>query len=231
MLESVTNAMMEVASRPAGLWFALLLGVVSVAAAGCCTLPAIGLLVGYSGTQGDTSRKAALKQALYFTLGSIAALMVIGGIAGFVGKVAQDALGQYWQIFAGVVAIFFGLATLDLLPFKLSLGRFENMKNRLGPSGTILGGLVLGGVIAASSLCCNPGIFIVIGAAMLQGQVVWAVLLLGMYAVGFSLPLGAVLLGVSMGKARFAVKGADKAIRWVAGSLLLIVGFYFLLTS
>jgi len=230
MLKSVTDALQQVASEPLGLVFALVLGVVSAATSACCTLPALGILVGYSGAQANDNRKAAVKKALFFTLGTIVSLMIIGGIAGFVGQVAQNSLGRYWKVFAGVVAVFLGLAALKLLPFKLSLGKFEGLGKRLGKTGAVLAGLILGGIVAASSLPCNPGIFIVIGAAILQGQVIWAVLMLGMFAIGFSLPLGAVLLGVSLSKVSLAAKGADTAIRWVAGAILVIAGFYFLVT-
>ena len=230
MLKYVTDILQEVASQPLGLVFALVLGVVSAATSACCTLPALGILVGYSGAQANDTRKAAVKKALFFTLGTIVSLMIIGGIAGFVGQVAQNSLGRYWKVFAGVVAVFLGLAALKLLPFKLSLGKFESVGNRLGRTGAVLAGLILGGIVAASSLPCNPGIFIVIGAAILQGEVVWAALMLAMFAIGFSLPLGAVLLGVSLSKISLAAKGADAAIRWVAGGVLVIAGFYFLVT-
>jgi cytochrome c biogenesis protein CcdA len=88
----------------------------------------------------------------------------------------------------------------------------------------------LGGIVAASSLPCNPGIFIVIGAAVLQGKVFWATLMLAMFAIGFSLPLGAVLLGISLSKVSLAAKGADTAIRWLAGVVLVVAGFYFMIT-
>jgi cytochrome c biogenesis protein CcdA len=230
MLKYVTDILQEVASQPLGLVFALVLGVVSAVTSACCTLPALGILVGYSGAQANDSRKAAVKKALFFTLGTIVSLMIIGGIAGFVGQVAQNSLGRYWKVFAGVVAVFLGLAALKLLPFKLSLGKFESVGNRLGRTGAVLAGLILGGIVAASSLPCNPGIFIVIGAAILQGEVLWAALMLAMFAIGFSLPLGAVLLGVSLSKISLAAKGADTAIRWVAGAVLVIAGFYFLVT-
>ncbi len=42
--------------------------------------------------------------------------------------------------------------------------------------------------------------------------------------------LGAVLLGVSLSKISLAARGADAAIRWVAGAVLVIAGFYFLVT-
>jgi cytochrome c biogenesis protein CcdA len=230
MLEYITNTLQQVASQPLGLVFALILGVVSAATSACCTLPALGILLGYSGSQANDNRKAAVKTALLFTLGTIISLMIIGGLAGFVGQVAQNTLGRYWKVFAGVVAVFLGLAALNLLPFKLSFGKFDGIKNKMGKSGVILTGLILGGIVAASSLPCNPGIFIVIGAAILQGKVFWAMLMLAMFAIGFSLPLGAVLLGISLSKVSLAAKGADAAIRWIAGAVLVIAGFYFLVT-
>ena len=230
MLEYIANNLQEVASQPLGLVFALLLGMVSAVTSACCTLPALGILVGYSAAQTNANRKAAVRTAILFTLGTIVSLMVIGGVAGFVGQIAQSVLGRYWKVFAGVVAVFLGLAALNLLPFKVSLGKFEGTKNRLGKSGAVLAGLVLGGIVAVSSLPCNPGIFIVIGAAVLQGKVFWAALMLAMFAIGFSLPLGAVLLGISLSRVSLVARGADAAIRWVAGAVLVIAGFYFVLT-
>jgi len=105
-----------------------------------------------------------------------------------------------------------------------------SLTNHVGKLGAVLAGIVLGGIVAVSSLPCNPGIFIVIGAAILQGQVVWAILMLAFFAVGFSIPLGIVLLGVSLSKVTLAAKGADSVIRWVSGTILLLAGFYFLIT-
>ena len=230
MLEYVTNTLQRVASEPLGLIFALILGVVSAATSACCTLPALGILVGYSGTRVEVSRKDVFRSAAFFTLGTVVSLMIIGGIAGFVGQVAQNVLGRYWKIFAGIVAVFFGLAALKLLPFNLSLGNYGKAIQSCGKIETVLAGLILGGIVAVSSLPCNPGIFIVLGAAVLQGLVFWAILMLAMFAIGFSLPLGAVLLGVSLGKMTLFARNADVAIRWFSGLILLVAGFYFLLT-
>jgi len=229
MLEYVTNNLQKVASEPLGLLFALILGVVSAATSVCCTLPAMSILIGYSGARIENDRKVVIRSALLFTLGTIISLMIIGGIAGFVGQIAQNTLGRYWKVFAGVVAIIFGLATLKLLPFKLSFGTDRETKSS-GKVGTALAGLIMGGIVAASSLPCNPGIFIVLGAAILQGKVIWAILLLAMFAIGFSLPLGAVLLGVSLGRTTLIASKADTAIRWISGVILIVAGFYFLVT-
>ena len=67
-------------------------------------------------------------------------------------------------------------------------------------------------------------------SAILQGKVFWATLMLAMFAIGFSLPLGAVLLGISLSKVSLAARGADAAIRWIAGVVLVIAGFYFMVT-
>ena len=231
MIDTVAETLQRVASQPLGLLLALALGVLSVIISACCTLPTtLGIVVGYSGTRENMSRKQAFKKAIFFTVGAIVSLMVIGGVAGFVGQIAQANLGRYWNVFAGIVAIVLGLATLKLLPFAFSSEKVDGIRYRLGSSGEMLAGFALGGVVATSSLCCNPVIFVVIGTAVLQGQAIWAILLLGMYAIGFSVPLGAVLLGVSLGKARFLPKGADTAVRWIAGGILIIVGFYFLIT-
>ena len=50
------------------------------------------------------------------------------------------------------------------------------------------------------------------------------------FGVGFSLPLGAILLGVSLGKAAIKLQKAEAAIRVVAGVLLVCAGFYLLAT-
>ncbi|MCF7816356.1 MAG: hypothetical protein K9M54_00610 [Kiritimatiellales bacterium] len=229
MLESITNSLQNVADHPLGLLFALLLGVVSAATSACCTLPALGVLVGYSGSQQSGTKKTAIQTVLIFTLGIVLSLMFIGAIAGFVGQTAQFALGKYWKLFAGMAAIFLGLASTNLLPFKLSFGTFAGVREKAGRYGVLVSGLLLGGIVAASSLPCNPGIFIVIGASILQGKIVWAICMLAMFAIGFSLPLGAVLLGISLTKVSFAAKGFDTAVRWIAGTVLILAGFYILL--
>lgn len=233
MLDSAAEAFKQVSSQPLGLLLSLALGFLSAVTSACCALPVWGVLVGYSGAQSNVNKWLAFRKAMFFVLGTMAAMMIIGGIAGFVGQVTQRSLGRYWKVFAGIVLVFFGLVTLKLLPFQLSLGRFDSLRKRLGASGAILAGFVLGGVVAASTICCNPAVFIVVGVAVIQGKIVWAVLMLGMFAIGFSLPLGAVSIGVTLGKDRFMLKkakNADSIVRWVAGGIQLIVGFYYLIT-
>lgn len=230
MLETLTDSIAQYGTHPLGLLFSLVLGFVSAGASVCCTMPAIGLLIGYSGALSNDNRLAALKSTFAFTFGTVLSLMIIGGIAGFIGQSAQITLGSYWRPFAGALAVLISLAIMDLLPFKLSLSSFISMESWSGRYGIFLSGVVLGGMVVSSSLPCNPGIFIVVGAAVLQGKIVWSILLLTMFAIGFSVPLSAVILGISMSKASLTLKGADKVLRWISGGILFIAGFYFLVT-
>jgi len=229
MLKEVTDALQAASMGPAALPLAFLLGLVSAVASACCTLPAMGVLVAYSGTRQDTNRRGALVSALWFLVGTTLALIILGFVAGLIGQAAQAFLGRYWKLFAGVVAVLFGLATLKLLPFSLPKRvQKDGSSASGGKMGAVLGGLFLGGGVAAVSLPCNPGIYIVIGASILMGRILWGMVLMAAFGVGFSLPLAAILFGVSFGKASLKVQKADAAIRAVAGALLVGAGLYLL---
>lgn len=220
----------QVGFRPMALPLAFVLGLASAVASACCTLPLLGAIVGYSGTREDRDRRTRFLAALFFMLGSTIALVILGIVAGFVGQVAQDIMGKYWKVFAGLVAIFVGLAALKLLPFKLPAKTTAAGVQPKGLLGAAVFGLVMGGGVSVASLACNPGIFIVLGVAVLQGYTLWGMGIMAAYAVGFSLPLALIMLGVSFGKSVIKAKRTETAIRIIAGVLLILAGFYFLAT-
>ena len=230
MLKAMTEALQAASTGLAALPLAFLLGLVSAVASACCTLPAMGVLVAYSGTRQDTTRRTAFTSAVCFLIGTTLALVVLGLVAGLVGQTAQALLGRYWKLFAGVVAVLLGLVTLQWLPLPLPqrAANGGTSGTRGGKMGAALGGLFLGGGVAAFSLCCNPGIFVVLGASVLLGRVVWGMVLMAAFAVGFSLPLSAILFGVSFGKASIKAQKADAVIRAIAGVLLVGAGLYLL---
>ena len=190
----------------------------------------MGMLVAYSGTRENANRQTAFASAVSFMIGTTLALIVLGLVAGFVGQAAQALLGRYWKLFAGVIAVVLGLAALKMLPVKVPqfTRKAEGRSAAHGMLGTVIVGLLIGGGVAAASLPCNPGIFIVIGASVLMGHILWGMVLMGAFGVGFSLPLGAILFGVAFGKASLKAQKAEAAIRVVAGVLLVCTGFYLL---
>lgn len=233
MVKWVTDTLQAASTGLVALPLAFLLGLVSAVASACCTLPAMGMLVAYSGTRQDTDRRSALVSAVWFLIGTTLALIILGLVAGLIGQTAQIFLGRYWKLFAGAIAVLFGLGALKMLPFKLpNRARKGGVSSASGGKmGAALGGLFLGGGVAACSLPCNPGIFIVIGAAVLMGRIVWGMVLMAAFAIGFSLPLAAILFGVSFGKASIKAQKAETAIRIGAGVLLVCAGFYLLLVA
>jgi len=188
------------------------------------------MLVAYSGTRENGNRRMAFTSAVWFLVGTTLALIVLGFVAGLVGQTAQAFLGRYWRVFAGAVAVLLGLATLKMLPIHLPKHAATDGSPSAsgGKMGAAFGGLFLGGGVAACSLPCNPGIFIVIGASVLLGRMAWGMVLMAAFAVGFSLPLAAILFGVSFGRASIKAQKADAAIRAVAGFLLVGAGLYLL---
>jgi len=230
MLQSITQTLQAASQGPAALPLALLLGLVSALASACCTLPAMGMLVAYSGTREDANRKTAFVSAISFMIGTTLALVLLGFVAGFVGQAAQALLGRYWKLFAGVIAVVLGLAALKMLPLKLpQLARKTATRSAgQGILGAVIVGLLMGGGVAAASMPCNPGIYIVIGASVLMGHILWGMVLMAAFGLGFSLPLATILFGVSFGKASLKAQKAEAAIRTVAGVLLVVAGFYLL---
>ena len=218
----------QVGFRPVALPLAFVLGLVSAVASACCTLPLLGAIVGYSGTREDRDRRAKFLAALFFMLGTTIALIILGTVAGFIGQVAQDMMGKYWRVFAGLIAIFVGLAALKLLPFKLPTKTADTRSRPKGLLGAAAFGLVMGGGVSVASLACNPGIFIVLGVAVLQGYTLWTIAITAAYAVGFSLPLALIMLGASFGKSAIKAKRTETTIRIIGGVLLIIAGFYLL---
>lgn len=230
MLTWVTETLQAASMGPAALPLACLLGLVSAVASACCTLPAMGMLLAYAGTRQAADRRTACVSALAFMVGITLALIALGLVAGLVGQAAQALLGRYGKLLAGVIAVSLGLVALQLFPLKLPqfARKSETPASVPGLLGTVVVGLLMGGGVAASSLPCNPGIFVVLGTSVLLGHTLWGLVLMAAFGVGFSLPLGAILLGVACGTASLKAQKVEQVIRMVAGVLLIGAGFYVL---
>lgn len=208
------------------------LGVLSALVSTCCILPVLGIIAGYAGTRSDHGARRKFLAAGFFVMGAALALVILGMVAAAIGQVAQNTLGRYWKLFAGMVAIMVGLGTMNLLPMS-PFGNGHKMKlggAGAGWLGALVFGVVGGGAVSVCSLACNPGVFIILGAAMLQGFTLWTLGILVAYALGFSLPLGALMLGISFATATVKFKGTEFVVRQLAGCVLIGVGFYFLWT-
>jgi cytochrome c-type biogenesis protein len=225
LLSSVKSMFDGMGYGPVSVAAAFLLGLLSAVASACCTLPLLGVLAGYSIARRE-DRAAVLRNGFLFMAGVVITLLVIGGVVVFAGQTIQKVSGNYWKIAAGCASIVFGIGALELFPFKLP-------KLKLLPAGrdpaaitSWISGIIFGGAIAVSSLPCNPGIFIILGAAVLQKHVLWAFLNLTAYAIGFSAPLTLLVFGLSLGRSLVRLQKMEKIIRISAGILLIGAGIY-----
>jgi cytochrome c biogenesis protein CcdA len=211
---------------------AFLLGVISVFTC-VCNFAALGVVAGYTGTIGATGKtKKVIISSLFFLLGTIIALSAVGCLIGFASELVSVSMGNYWKIGAGIIAIFFGIYTLDILPFKIPGISTNFQSKKSGIAGAIIFGFVMGGAISLGSLCCNPIFFIVMGASFLKGSTLWGLAMLFFYSLGYGATLAAGMLGVGLGigklsswLTKFAV-----AIKYVGGITLIVLGFYLIIT-
>jgi cytochrome c biogenesis protein CcdA len=229
LVSSVRTLLENGGYGPLSFGLSLIVGILSAVASACCTLPIIGALTGYSIIQ-NKKRSSITHSSILFMIGSIITLMAIGSAVIFTGQTIRGISGDYWRVAAGCAALLFGIGTLELFPFKLpKLTLFTGFSNASGISSGIAG-VVFGGAISISSLPCNPGIFIILGAAVLQQHIFWAIINLAAYAIGFSVPLALLVFGLSFGKNLIKMQKAEKTIRIIAGIGLIAAGIYFFAT-
>ena len=92
--------------------------------------------------------------------------------------------------------------------------------------------MVVGGASTACTATCNPLILLPLCLAALQGKSLWGAMILAAFAIGYSLPFAAILIGLrtGLGKMKALSERAALVVKAVAGMLLLAVGFYMLAT-
>jgi cytochrome c biogenesis protein CcdA len=209
-----------------------LLGVISVFTC-ACNFIAIGAVAGYTGTVSATGKtKTVIISSVCLLLGIVTALSAVGCLIGYASQLVSVSMGNYWKIAAGIIAIFFGIYTLDILPFKIKSISPNFQNKRGGIAGAIIFGFVMGAAISLGSLCCNPIFPIVMGASFLKGSTLWGLAMLFFYALGYGVTLSAAMLGIGLGLGKISNLLSKFAviIKYVGGITLIILGFYLLLT-
>jgi cytochrome c biogenesis protein CcdA len=209
-----------------------LMGVISVFTC-ACNFAVIGVVAGYTGTLGATGKtKIIVASSVFFLLGTVFAMSVIGCIIGFASEFIGATVGNYWKIAVGVILIFFGVYLLDILPFKIRGVSLNFQSKRSGIAGAVLFGFVVGTLTSLGTLCCNPIFPIVVAASLATGSTLWGFVLLLTYALGFGATLAAAMLGVGLGIGKMSKLLSKFAvlIKYAGGITLIVLGFYFLMT-
>ncbi len=221
---TLTVDQLGLAVLPAAFLFGIL-----ASASSCCTLPVMGAVAGYAGGLGERrTRRELLVVGAFFALGTILSLSVLGAVAGFVGQVVSMSLGNYWRVAAGLMMVVVGLIAVGLVSLRVPGLAFERRANSRGVVGALVYGLALGGGTTACAFGCNPLLPMAMGAAVFEGTTLLGAAMLAAFAIGYSLPLAAALVGIGMGLGRLGRTAARvmPAARIGGGVVMMAVGFY-----
>jgi cytochrome c-type biogenesis protein len=208
-----------------------LLGLATAFGSGC-NLAMLAAIAGYAGSRDNSfTRRDAVYTSIFFLVGTTISLAALGLLVGYFGKIAGGSLGRYGMALVGLIAIFFGLFSLGLMPVRLPSIDLSKKKLRGGFIGAGLFGLAIGAASLTCSLgCSGPLLPFVLSVAAARGQTGWGAVILAAFAIGYSLPLAAIMLGIGVGRMTSFFKKAAGPIRIVFGTALLVVGFWILAT-
>ena len=215
-----------------GLIAVFVMGMISVVTCGC-NFAIIGVVAGYSSASSTGNKtKTVVLRGLAFLLGGVISMALIGALFGYAGQWISNSFGNYWKIAAGLIAIFFGLYSMDLVPFKLPGLSIKPGQSHQNIFSAILFGLAVGGLSSALNSCCNPLFPVILAVSFVKGSALWGLMMLTAFSLGYGLPLATMMVGLSLGlgKASKTLAIVGTIVKYAGGIALVALGFYFLLT-
>ena len=191
-----------------------------------CVLAIMPMVIGYVGGHSQGNRKTALNYSLLFALGLSLTFTVLGAIAAIFGRLMGD-VGSIWYFIIAALAIAMGLSLIGLFEIRIPFAVKLQTKKR-GAIGAFLMGLFFGIV---SSPCATPVLVVILTFVAAQGQVVYGIILLFIYAVGHCALI--ILAGGVTGfiENLMMSRGVMNFSTWskkVSGFLIVFAGFYIL---
>jgi cytochrome c biogenesis protein CcdA len=208
----------------------LVMGILSVFTC-ACNFAIIGVVAGYSGASQTTGNtKLVLWKGFAFLAGTVLSMSLIGALFGFAGHWISASLGNYWKIAAGLIAIVFGLYSMELVPFKLPGLSFKTRDSHKSLYSAVIFGIAVGGLSSACNTCCNPFFPVILAASFVKGSTLWGLVMLTAFGLGFGIPLTAMIVGVNLGAGRISksLTSVMTVMKYLGGIALILFGFYLL---
>jgi cytochrome c-type biogenesis protein len=211
-----------------------------LAAAGCflwgmisvlfspCHLASIPLVIAYVGGQQQAlAPRQAAGYAVVFSTGLFISIAVIGAICALLGRMLGD-IGSYWQMLIGAILIWVALGMLGMKKCSMS-GSLLYRLNCKGLSGALALGLGYG---ILSGSCTFGFITPILAIITVQQAVATGILFILLFAAGHCLPIA--VAGSFTAVVRKLVEnstwqGASGWFRKAAGSLICLLGLYFII--
>ena len=209
---------------------ALLFGMLSLAGSPC-NIAVLAVVTGYAGSREVRSRGEVLFSCAALCAGSVLALSALGAVMGYLGYLAGGTLGFVGTLAIGLLAVVLGLSTLGLVPFKIPMPKLSMADRFKGRLGAVAFGATVGMAGSTCAAGCGPALPLVLGTATLKGQPLFGAALLASFAIGYALPIAAVMLGAGMGRLATTATAVAKPARYVAGAVLVCAGFWILTSA
>ena len=185
-----------------------------------CLLPMLPIYVSYFAGGGEKKTRKVITNALGFILGFTLVFIILGALAGSVGKLLINYKALI-NIITGLVVIFFGLNFLGVFKLNIFKGTNYSVKN-LGFFSSLVFGLVF-------SIGWTPCVGAFLGSALMlaanRGSVAEGILMLIFYSLGLGIPFFISAILIDKLKSTFTfIKKNYKIINIVSGILLIAVG-------
>jgi cytochrome c-type biogenesis protein len=186
-----------------------------------CLLPMLPIYITYfaGGQQKETGK--TVKNALGFISGFTIVFVLMGALAGTVGRLLTE-YKIVVDVITGVIVILFGLNFLGVLKINIFKGSKSAKKDNLGFFSSMLFGIVF-------SVGWTPCVGAFLGSALMlaanRGTVVEGVLMLLLYSLGLGIPffISAILIDKLKGAFTF-IKSHYKVINTICGVFLIVIG-------
>ncbi len=186
-----------------------------------CHLTGIPLMLGYMTVRGTNTARETLIMSTLFSVGIFISILIIGLITGLLGMMLGN-LGLFGEFFLIAVLVYFGLATLGVVPF---VPGFTLKSHKKGFWGIFVAGLLFGtglGPCTFSFMAPVLGMFL----EKLSTDIAIAASIVLAFGLGHCVVI--IVVGTSF--ERFSTLGRHgnlgKWFRYVSGSILILYGLY-----
>lgn len=186
-----------------------------------CLLPMLPIYITYFAGGQEKETTKTVKNALGFISGFTIIFVLMGALAGTIGRLLTEYRAVV-DIVTGAIVVLFGLNFLGVLKINLFKGSKSAKKDNLGFFSSMLFGIVF-------SVGWTPCVGAFLGSALMlaanRGTVVEGVFMLLLYSLGLGIPffISAILIDKLKGAFTF-IKSHYKVINTVCGVFLIVIG-------
>ncbi len=197
-----------------------------------CSLAVLPIIAAYVGGYGETENNSKLSahlktflQMLFFVLGLSVVLTIIGIVCALTGKVFASIGGQYWVLIIASLILVMGLNLIGILELQMPV-IIKKMPKSNGQS-LFLYPFIIGALFAlAATPCSTPILAGIMGFATLSQNMVYAALMLFLFALGQGLII--ILVGVSASflKNMRKFSSASEILLKLSGIILILCSIF-----